>query len=52
MAKWTKRTATTALKRNGHSVKGKVVKLKRAGIGMLGAADYLRCNHSFRVFYD
>jgi hypothetical protein len=50
--KWTLETALLFMRRNGHSVGGKQVRLsEKMGIGALGCADYLRKVHGFSVFY-
>ncbi|MCK5641732.1 MAG: hypothetical protein KAJ19_13100 [Gammaproteobacteria bacterium] len=40
-------TAVACLKRNGVDVKGKLITLKRAGIKVWGAIDYLVNNREF-----
>jgi hypothetical protein len=42
--KWTEETAKSCLKRAGIDVKGRQLTLKRAGLKVWGAIDYL-CNH-------
>jgi hypothetical protein len=45
--KWDEVTAKQCLKRNGIDVKGKSITLKRAGIKVWGAIDYLVNNHKY-----
>jgi hypothetical protein len=45
--KYTEATAKALLKRHGLEIKGKAITLKRAGIKLWGAIDYLCNNHKY-----
>lgn len=50
--KWDEITAKACLKRNGVDVKGKDITLKRAGIRVWGAIDYLVSKHKYNYMKE
>jgi hypothetical protein len=50
--KWTIETAKASLLRNGADIKGKQITMKRAGIRVWGAIDYLINKHKFSFFKE